>query len=442
VGDTVNGPDVQEAIQRLFSSGEFSDVRVRVTPSRPAVFYIDVVERPLIGSYGFRGLDHVDQQTIRDSARLVGGAAIDPSKVARARVLIRTMLADAGFPRAEVDTTYVPDSEGLDQFDLVFDVEEGPRLALARVDFTGNRAVSSSELRGAMSTSEEGFFWFRPGELHQLEYRRDLTDRVPGFYGSKGYIDARVIGDTVVVDTVSGKGRIEIAVSEGDLYRLRRFQISQNRRFSSGQLSEYFAPFRDGVLDEFGEPTGDLPVFDRAAFDEATRDVSDLYRDAGYLQAQVEPLVERFPADSLHEFPTVEAGWNIIEGQPSYIRSVKMTTARPRQIFLASAPSLGSNFSALGTETECDIGKLGVRFFSGLKTLHSLQGANVGHNGPAIFHGNYRALRAHGAFAMGNGVVNLAIGLPFNLIIHQTANRHHPEALYNSVTRARLAVAG
>lgn len=324
IGDTVNGPDVQEAIQRLFASGEFSDVRVRVTPSRPAIFYIDVVERPLIGSYRFDGLAHVDQQTIRDSARLVGGAAIDPSKIVRARVLIRTMLADAGFPRAEVDTAYVEDAQGLDQFDLVFRVDEGPRLALARVDFTGNRAVTSSELRSAMTTSEEGFFWFRPGELHQLEYRRDLSDRVPAFYGSKGYIDARVLGDTVVVDTVSGKGRIEIAVSEGDLYRLRQFRISQNRRFSSGQLSEYFPPFRDGILDEFGEPTGDLPVFDKAAFDEATRDVSDLYRDAGYLQARIEPIIERLPADSLHDFPTVEAGWSIIEGQPSYIRSVKI----------------------------------------------------------------------------------------------------------------------
>ena len=50
VGEVVNGPGIQEAIQRLFATGEFSDVQVRVTPYTPAIFYIDVVERPVVGS--------------------------------------------------------------------------------------------------------------------------------------------------------------------------------------------------------------------------------------------------------------------------------------------------------------------------------------------------------------------------------------------------------
>ncbi|MDP2483621.1 MAG: hypothetical protein Q8W45_10080, partial [Candidatus Palauibacterales bacterium] len=32
VGEVVNGPLIQEAIQSLFATGEFSDVRVQVTP--------------------------------------------------------------------------------------------------------------------------------------------------------------------------------------------------------------------------------------------------------------------------------------------------------------------------------------------------------------------------------------------------------------------------
>lgn len=322
IGETVNGPDIQDAIRRLFATGEFSDVRISVTPAEPAIFYIDLVERPVIGRYSFEGLRHVDGQLIQDSARLVPGAALDPSRVARARVLIREMLANSGFPRAEVDTVSRADPSGLDQRELVFRVDEGPRLALARVDFRGNEALRSAELRGSMSTSEEGFFWFRPGELQQGEYRRDLAERIPSLYASRGHIDARVIGDTVVIDTISGKGRIEIQVEEGEQYRLRRFQVNQNRRFPTAELAAYFRPYRDGALDEFGTPVDEPPVFDQTDFEEATRDVSDLYRDAGYLQARIEPIIERLPPDSVHPYPTVEASWNILEGQPSYIRSV------------------------------------------------------------------------------------------------------------------------
>ena len=53
VGEVVNGPDVQSAIQRLFATGEFSDVRVRVTPREPNIFYIDVTERLLVGEFLF-----------------------------------------------------------------------------------------------------------------------------------------------------------------------------------------------------------------------------------------------------------------------------------------------------------------------------------------------------------------------------------------------------
>jgi outer membrane protein assembly factor BamA len=39
-------------------------------------------------------------------------------------------------------------------------------------------------------------------------------------------------------------------------------------------------------------------VFDRAALDDATQRVQQMYRNEGYLYAQVEPIVERVPGES------------------------------------------------------------------------------------------------------------------------------------------------
>jgi len=276
VGDIVNGPDIQEAIQRLFATGEFSDIDVSVTPDTPAVFFIRVVERPVVGQYLFEGLENANASVIRDSAGLVAGTALDPSRVARARVLIRSKLANAGFPQATVDTAMTADPTGLDQFDVIFRVDQGPRLALVRVDFLGIEAMRNDELRSQMATVEEGFFWFKPGELHEDEYRRDLSERLPAYYGSRGYLDMEVLGDTILVDRTTGKGRIEILVSEGELYRLRSLQIDGNSRFPASQLSAYFRPARDGQLDESGQPVGELLPFDQAGFEEATQNINDL----------------------------------------------------------------------------------------------------------------------------------------------------------------------
>lgn len=320
VGAVVNGPDVQEGIRKLFSTGDFEDIKVSVTANVPAVFFIDVVERPIVNQYEFRGLEHASEGTVRDSIGLFGGMSYSPAKIARARALTRKLLANNGFPQARVDTTLGPDPEGVGELDVVFHVNEGPRLALARVEFEGNESFPPSELRGAMKTVEEGFFWFKPGELHREDYRADLTERLPSFYATHGYIDFEVLGDTIVVDPTTGKGRVAIRVAEGPQYRLARFEIDGNRRFPTSQLAVFFRPVREGLLEREGE----LPPFDKTAFDEATGEVADMYRDAGYLQVRVIPNVERIPPDTAGAPPTVIARWIIQEGQPAYIRQVSI----------------------------------------------------------------------------------------------------------------------
>lgn len=324
VGEVVNGPDIQEAIQRLFSTGEFSDVQIRVTPYTPAIFFIDVVERPVVGRYSFEGLKHASHSTISDSVGLIGGGALDPSKLIRAQAMILKLLGQEGFPRATVDTALAPDPSGLDQLDVTFRVNEGPRLALARVDIEGNEALTDAQIRSSMSTVEEGFFWFKPGELHRDEYRADLTDRIPAYYGKHGYIDLEVVGDTIIVDTLTGKGRIQIRVREGEQYLVRMFEIEGNRRFPTSQLEEYYAPVRDGELTPERLESGDLPPFDETAFEEATMDIADLYRDAGYLQVRVMPEVVRNPPDSAGMNPTVDVRLSIQEFNPAYIRTVSI----------------------------------------------------------------------------------------------------------------------
>ncbi len=324
VGEVVNGPDLQDAIQRLFRTGEFEDIRIRVTPYRPAIFFIDVVERPLVGRYDFRGLEHASEGTISDSVGLVAGTALDPSRVVQARTMIRKLLGQEGFPQATVDTALAPDPSGLDQLNVTFVVREGPRLGIARVDFVGNTAFTDSQIRGSMNTVEEGFLWFKPGELRRDEYRADLTERIPAYYGEHGYIDVEILGDTLVVDTLTGKGRIEIRLHEGPQYLLRSFMIEGNRRFPTSELERYYPPVREGKLAPDRVEAGLLPPFDQTSLEKATADISDMYRNSGYLQAQVIPDVLRVPADSAGDQPKVDVSLRVIERNPAYIRTVSI----------------------------------------------------------------------------------------------------------------------
>ncbi len=316
-GMEISFPDVQDAIHRVFDLGEFADVRILVSEGDTAVLHVVVEERPYVSSYRFRGLQSVGAGTVRDTVGLVDGEPLSPDKVTRAMGVLRDLLSNAGLPRARVDTSY---AEAEDGYQLVFRVDEGPRLSLAGIEFEGNEAFSDGELRGAMGTGEEGFFWFRSGELQRDRYERDVQERLPDFYARHGYIDMSVVDDTVMVDRSTGKGRVRIEVDEGPRYRMREFVVRGNRRFPSDALR---ARFPEGTDPADGGQPGELPAFNEVAFRDGTSSVNEMYRNAGYLRARVVPTVERLPADSTVEGDRlVRATWTVQEGEPAYLRYV------------------------------------------------------------------------------------------------------------------------
>jgi outer membrane protein insertion porin family len=318
-GTRVTYADVQTAIRRLMATQDFDDVRISVTEGPPSIFYIDVDERPRVNVYQFRGLKHASASTIEDSVGLFSGEPLNPAAIHSAQVMVRQMLSNAGYPRARIDTTLRQTPTG--EYDVTFVVNEGPRLAVAKITFSGNEAFTDSELADAMETGEEGFFWYKQGKLSRERYLADLSQNLPDFYGRYGYLDFSVISDTVVVDTTTGKGRIEIRVSEGPQYRLTSFEIEGNSRFPSSQIKAYLEPSREGLL-EPGLAPNEYPPFDQPAFNEAVAKVSDMYRDAGYLGIRIFPSIERLPPATPDGDPRIAARWTIIEGEPSYVRHV------------------------------------------------------------------------------------------------------------------------
>ena len=325
-GDEVTYQKIQDGIRALFATGQYDDVRVYVRggAGTPAVLVVRVAERPFVREVEFRGLRKLSARTLRDTLDLRGNRPLSPSRVFEARRWIEEELAKKGYPRARVDTMLRP-TERPGEVRLVFDVDEGRRLVVAAFEVEGNRAVDRGAILGALETRPEGFFWFRSGELNVEEYRRDLEERLPQFYASHGYIDFRLLGDTTVVDPETGKTRILLRVDEGPQYTVASFEVEGNRQFPTEFLLERYPQRRRSLLARLpllgGGRVERGDVFDAVAFREATNAVRTLYRNQGYLYAQVEPLVEKTEVDGQ---PAVRLKWRIVEGDPAYVHRVSI----------------------------------------------------------------------------------------------------------------------
>ena len=319
--------DIQRAIKNLWATGQYEDIGVNVDGSSGRnVLIIEVLERPVTRLVRITGLESVSEDDVIEESGLQENVPLSRNAMAKAEAYIREELRRNGVPFALIERKEepVPGEDG--RVDVVLEVDEGQRITIAQVTFTGNEHFSDEELRAAMDTKQEGFLWFRTGGYNDIEYERDVLESLPGRYRQDGYLDFQVLGDTLIVDPATGKASLELRVDEGRQYRLSEFQVEGASAFETEQLEGYFAEESGGILSALGFGGDDSAdeagrVFDAVAFEEAANRVRELYRNEGYLYAQLEPYWERTD-EEVAGHPTIRAGWRIQEQTQAYVNRV------------------------------------------------------------------------------------------------------------------------
>ena len=329
-GDTVTFREIREGTKALMASGQFADVLVRAqdTQADRAVLALELEERPQVRRVEINGLEHANGGNIRDSVHLVGGEPYSPQEVLAAEALIRSELSKKGVSFARIEERLEQVAGQVNVVDVILDVDEGNRVTVAEVVLQGNERVSSGDIVGAMSTRPEGFFWFQEGNYDRELLVTDLQSAIPDTYYARGFLDFRIVHDTLLVDPTTGKARLELTVDEGPQYRIADFTIEGNEEFGDSVLTRFFTPERRGLLagilggDSEEDQAG--PLFDGVDFDAAAGQVQELYANEGYLYAEVVPRVVKNPVTP-GQPPTVDVSWVISEGLPAYVRRVAVT---------------------------------------------------------------------------------------------------------------------
>lgn len=330
-GQALSFPVIQRAVKALYALEEFDDVQLEcdleAVPGK-VLAVVRLSERAVLGGLTVTGPRAVSERSVKDKIDLLIGRPIDPVQVARSRARIDSTYEKAGYylARVTIDSTILDDG----RVSLTFRVDEGRRLAISGIDIVGNRVLREKQVAGAMKTRPEGFWFFRKGEYDDDRFVGDLGERIPALYARQGFVDMRILRDTLIVERDRGKGLLQVEVEEGPRYRVGSFEVAGNRRFPTQELKRYY-PFEGnaptlsqrvkGLLDRGGAaPKG---VFDQAKWDDALEKVNGEYRNNGYLYASVRPVVERtfVGPDSV---PTVNLRWEIDEKNPAIVNRIEI----------------------------------------------------------------------------------------------------------------------
>ena len=239
--------------------------------------------RGVIESIEFEGNTKYKDKTLAKKLDFEEGGHLDTLLAESGRRSIAEYYRTKGF--ANVDVTL--DREKLAEGKVVYTIAEGTRLRIESVDFQGNQAIKTSDLRNAIKTNTRSWvFW--PAYYTEEKVAGDL-EKLQNVYWDRGYLNHYI--------EIKGQTHITFVIEEGPLYKVRNIFLTGNVHFDNTTL------LADLKL-ESGQP-----YYKRQAQAHA-RGISKLYGENGFVDAVVTPR-----AVFVSEPNVVNVEFKIIEGK-------------------------------------------------------------------------------------------------------------------------------
>jgi outer membrane protein insertion porin family len=306
---------VRRDFQALWNTQFFEDIRLEVEndPNNPngriVVFY--VTERPIIRRIEYKGNKSVTESDILDAFKdkkvgLSVESQFDPTKITRAEVVIKGLLAAHGHQFATVKPTYERIA-ATNAVKLVFNIDEGPTVKVGTITITGNKAFSDRRIIRTMRNDRP---YSIPLYITSIPVMNKTFDRpkldedlevgVRGLYQDHGYFKVDVnVTDLKAVDQKRGGLPLPVPVIGEKRERrptspfasMRETSITwANSRSRVPTPTRGLSSSRSTLARIFPLKEGDL--FSSTKVRKALENYKALYGQYGYIDFVAEPMTE------------------------------------------------------------------------------------------------------------------------------------------------------
>jgi outer membrane protein insertion porin family len=280
VGQPLDQAAVDADIKSIYKMGFFESVTARVEPQagRDVLVY-RVKERPQITDVKFYGMKEIrsNDDKIVAATHVHPGSILDPNAVKETINAVTAIYADRGYPDAKVTFKPIPqpDNTAFGEFDVV----EGTKVQITKIEFVGNHAFSSSILSANMETKPYSklLSWLTGwGALDQKKLQEDV-DRLTAFYYDNGYLNVQIPPPRVVRS--GSQITIVVTIDEGTPYRVGHINIAGNLKFPRRELRRQLT-MKSGQL------------FRGSTLQRQVLALSDFYSNRGYAYVNVDPRTQ------------------------------------------------------------------------------------------------------------------------------------------------------
>ena len=274
---------VDQSVRSLYNTGNYDFIQVeRDMPSGDKVNLTFVVTpKYRVTSVTFVGNDNIKESKLKKETETRVGDVLNELTVKRDADKIFDFYQKKGYSNVGVEYT-VDRNPKTGAGSVIFNINEGSKVKIKEITFTGNEHVASKKLLKIMKTEPWNFLsWINDtGRFREDDFAEDL-DKLREYFRDQGYLDVEIPEHRVTFEyPTQSSMNISIHVVEGRRYHVGGVSISGNTLYRTERLEELLT-IKEG------------DVFSPSLIEANVEKLKSFYGEYGYLDTAVR--AERIP---------------------------------------------------------------------------------------------------------------------------------------------------
>ena len=331
----INAIEIQNAINRLWILNKFSNIQIDLEETNYGVtnLIIKVEEFPIINEVNFKG-SYFDfelfkfkksKNELKKISELETGTSLSNQKIKNAVTLLKNDFIKRNFHGVKID--YIIEKTGSNfKKNITFKIDAGKKTKLQdiKVVLNGNEIKKVNLFQATKNRFDKKrpitknnilrnladintWKWYKPwnGKYNDLKFS-EMEETLSSYYRDKGYLDFKIEGYKISKSKNifnKTKQTLELNISSGPKYYINDINISGNYIFNDSIIKSKI------VLEN-------NDVYDGLKLDISNMNLTNLYRDEGYLFTMINSSITPYK-DSL-----LNINFDISEKSVVYVNKV------------------------------------------------------------------------------------------------------------------------
>lgn len=306
VGDRLDDNGAKDAIQALFKTGFFKDVRLE---QEGAVLVVVVAEQSSVASIDITGNREFDKETLTKAMKQVGfaeGRVFNRAMLDKVEQELKQQYFSRGKYATTIKTTVTPLERN--RVGVSIDITEGATATIKQINIVGNDVFRDKDLLKQFSLSPSTLFSFftKNDQYSKQKLAADL-EKLRSFYQDQGYLDFNIDSTQVSITPDKQDIYVTINLTEGKKYSVAEYKLGGKTVVPQAELLTLIT-FKPGS------------VFSRKEITKSSKAIADRLANEGYAFANVNAVPE-----VNKEKQTVAFTFFIDPGRRVYVRRINIT---------------------------------------------------------------------------------------------------------------------